>query len=81
MCNRYGVKHIYEKDIGHRRREHARVVRRARHPGVLMETNDFGRDLNVPVRGYTCSIPVVNESGSLKIFWALELCVPHTAEK
>jgi len=46
-----------------------------------METNDFGRDLNMPVRGYTCSIPVVNESGSLKIFWALELCVPHTAEK
>ena len=35
-----------------------------------METNDFGRDLNVPVRGYgyTCSSLVVSENNSLLIY-------------
>jgi hypothetical protein len=30
-----------------------------------MQTNGFGRDLNVTARGYICRIPAMNESGSL----------------
>ena len=36
--------------------------------------------LRAPVRDHTCRIPAVNESGSLQIFWALELSVRRTAE-
>lgn len=49
MHNRCGVKHIYrEKDTGCYSENSARVVRRARYPGVLMQTNSFGRGLHVP---------------------------------
>ena len=49
MHNRCGVKHIYrEKDTGRYAESTARVVRRVRYPGVLMQTNGFGGNLNVP---------------------------------
>ena len=53
----YGAKHIdREKDTGRYAGNTARVVRRARYPGVLMQTDGFGRDLNVP--------PVATPAGS-----------------
>jgi hypothetical protein len=72
--------HLREKNTGRYAKNIAIVVRRARYPGVLMETNGFGRDLNVPTRDHTCRIPAPNESGLLQIFWALELSVQSTAE-